>query len=93
MAVSPGLPAALVAAGAEFVLYDMEHSGLGFESGGFEITFPLIEQAFTNMTAFSPTDVSAVKPWAKVLVVAESLLSLSLAALVIAAVGTAFAGA
>ena len=28
---SPGLPAALVAAGAEFVLYDMEHSGFTME--------------------------------------------------------------
>ena len=40
--------------------------------------------SFATATAFSPTDVSAVKPWAKVLVVVESLLSLSLATLVIA---------
>ncbi len=40
--------------------------------------------SFATATAFSPTDVSAVKPWAKVLVVAEALLSLSLATLVIA---------
>jgi len=40
--------------------------------------------SFSTATAFSPTDVSAVKPWAKAMVVAESLLSLALAALVIA---------
>ena len=40
--------------------------------------------SFATATAFSPTDVSAVKSWAKALVVAESLLSLALAALVIA---------
>ena len=40
--------------------------------------------SFATATAFSPTDVSAVKPWAKILVVCESLLSLALAALVIA---------
>ena len=40
--------------------------------------------SFATATAFSPTDVSAVKPWAKAMVVVEGLLSLALAALVIA---------
>lgn len=40
--------------------------------------------SFATATAFSPTDVSAVKPWAKALVVVEALLSLALATLVIA---------
>jgi hypothetical protein len=40
--------------------------------------------SFATATAFSPTDVSAVKAWAKVLMVAEALISLALAALVIA---------
>lgn len=40
--------------------------------------------SFATATAFSPTDVSAVKPWAKTMMVCESLLSLALAALVIA---------
>jgi len=40
--------------------------------------------SFATATAFSPTDVSAIKPWAKAMVVAEGLLSLSLAAIVIA---------
>jgi len=40
--------------------------------------------SFATATAFSPTDVSAIKPWAKAMVVAEGLLSLSLATIVIA---------
>lgn len=40
--------------------------------------------SFATATAFSPTDVSAVKPWAKAMVVTEGLLSLALAAIVIA---------
>jgi uncharacterized membrane protein len=40
--------------------------------------------SFATATAFSPTDVSAVKPWAKLMIVCEALLSLALAALVIA---------
>lgn len=40
--------------------------------------------SFATAAAFSPTDVSAVKPWAKAMVVVEGLLSLALAAIVIA---------
>jgi uncharacterized membrane protein len=40
--------------------------------------------SFNTGLAFSPTDVSAVRIWAKLLMVAESLISLALAALVIA---------
>jgi hypothetical protein len=40
--------------------------------------------SFNTATAFSPTDVSAVKPWAKLLMVIEAMLSLGLGALVIA---------
>ncbi len=40
--------------------------------------------SFATATAFSPTDVSAIKPWAKLLAVCEALVSLALAALVIA---------
>lgn len=40
--------------------------------------------SFATATAFSPTDVSAIKAWAKMLVVVESLVSLALATLVIA---------
>lgn len=40
--------------------------------------------SFATATAFGPTDVSAVKPWAKLLMVAESMVSLVIATLVIA---------
>jgi hypothetical protein len=40
--------------------------------------------AFSTATAFSPTDVSAVKPWSKLLVALEAMISLVLALLVIA---------
>ena len=40
--------------------------------------------AFATATAFSPTDVSAIKRWAKLLMVAESAASLALATLVLA---------
>jgi hypothetical protein len=40
--------------------------------------------SFNNATAFSPTDISAIRPWAKMLTVLEALVSLLLALLVIA---------
>jgi hypothetical protein len=40
--------------------------------------------SFNTATAFSPTDVSAVRPWAKLLMMAESAISLVVAILVIA---------
>jgi hypothetical protein len=40
--------------------------------------------AFWTATAFSPADVSAIKPWAKLLMMVEAAASLALAALVIA---------
>lgn len=40
--------------------------------------------SFATAMAFSPTDVSAVRPWAKMLCTVESVVSLALAALVIA---------
>jgi hypothetical protein len=39
--------------------------------------------AFWTATAFSPTDVSAIKPWAKLLMIMEAAVSLGIAALVI----------
>jgi hypothetical protein len=39
---------------------------------------------FWTATAFSPTDVSAVRPWAKLLMMAEAAVSLAIATLVIA---------
>lgn len=40
--------------------------------------------SFSTATAFSPTDVSAVKSWSKLLMMAESLTSLGVAVLVLA---------
>jgi hypothetical protein len=40
--------------------------------------------SFTPATAFSPTDVSAIRPWAKLLMMAEEAVSLVVALLVIA---------
>ena len=40
--------------------------------------------SFTTATAFSPTDVSAVRPWAKLLMMAEEAISLIVAVLVVA---------
>ncbi len=40
--------------------------------------------SFNTATAFSPTDVSAVKPWSKLLVMTESMTSLAVALLVLA---------
>lgn len=40
--------------------------------------------AFATATAFSPTDVSAVKPWMKLLMIAEEAISLVVALLVVA---------
>jgi hypothetical protein len=39
--------------------------------------------AFWTATAFSPADVSAIRPWAKLLMMVEALASLALAALVV----------
>ena len=40
--------------------------------------------SFTTATAFSPTDVSAVRPWGKLLMTAEEAVSLVVGLLVIA---------
>jgi hypothetical protein len=40
--------------------------------------------SFTTAMAFSPTDVSAIKPWAKLMMMAEDVISLLVALLVVA---------
>jgi len=40
--------------------------------------------SFTTATAFSPTDVSPLKPWAKVMMMSEETISLALGILVVA---------
>jgi hypothetical protein len=39
--------------------------------------------SFANAMAFSPTDVSAIKPWAKLMMMAEEVISLLVAILVV----------
>ena len=46
--------------------------------------FDYFHLSFTTATAFSPTDVSAVKPWAKLLMMTEAAISLVVAILVVA---------
>ena len=40
--------------------------------------------SFTTAMAFSPTDVSAIRPWAKLMMMAEDVISLLVALLVVA---------
>jgi hypothetical protein len=40
--------------------------------------------SFSAATAFSPTDVSAIRPWAKCLMMLEEMISLAVAVLVVA---------
>jgi uncharacterized membrane protein len=39
--------------------------------------------SFTTATAFSPADVSAIRPWAKLMMMAEEAISLLIAVLVV----------
>ena len=39
---------------------------------------------FWTATAFSPTDISAIKPWAKLMMIIEAAVSVGIGALVIA---------
>ena len=66
-----------------FVFPEMQHTE-HVREGWYPTFVDYLAFSFATATAFSPTDVSAVKPWAKAMVVCESLLSLALAALVIA---------
>jgi uncharacterized membrane protein len=51
----------------------------------WEPTYPdYLYLAFTNATAFSPTDVMPFRPWAKVLMMVQAVISLLLALLVVA---------
>jgi hypothetical protein len=56
-----------------------------FVADGWYPTFvDYLHLSFTAATAFSPTDVSAVKPWAKLMMMLEESVSLLVAILVIA---------
>ena len=70
-----GLPA--------FVFPEMQHTE-HVPAGWRPMFVDYLAYSFATAMAFSPTDVSAIRPWAKLLVVIESIISLGLAALVIA---------
>jgi hypothetical protein len=66
-----------------FVFPEMLHTD--FVAGPWVPKFvDYLSLAFWTATAFSPTDISAVKEWAKLLMMLEAAMSLCLAALVIA---------
>ena len=66
-----------------FIFPEMQHSS--YVSATWVPTFVnYLSLAFWTATAFSPTDVSAIRPWAKLLMMLEAVGSLVLAALVIA---------
>jgi hypothetical protein len=54
------------------------------EDGWYPKFVDYLHLSFTTATAFSPTDVSAVKPWAKLMMMLEETISLLVAILVVA---------
>ena len=66
-----------------FVFPEMQHSE--YVAAGWVPRFvDYLSLGFWTAMAFSPTDISAIKPWAKLLMMLEAAGSLALAALVIA---------
>ena len=66
-----------------FIFPEMQHSQ--YVPATWVPTFPdYLSLGFWTATAFSPTDVSAIKPWAKLLMMTEAAVSLAIATLVIA---------
>jgi hypothetical protein len=69
--------------GPAFVFPEMQH--LEYAPAGWVPRFiDYLSLAFWTATAFSPTDTSAIKPWAKLLMIVEACVSLGMGALVIA---------
>ena len=54
------------------------------EPGWYPKFVDYLHLSFTAATAFSPTDVSAIRPWAKLMMMAEEAISLIVAILVVA---------
>ncbi|MGI8451700.1 MAG: hypothetical protein ACR2MP_31845 [Streptosporangiaceae bacterium] len=66
-----------------FVFPEMLHTD--YAPAAWEPRFvDYLSLAFWTATAFSPTDTSAIKPWAKLLMIVEACVSLGMGALVIA---------
>jgi hypothetical protein len=66
-----------------FVFPEMQHTAY-VPTGWVPRFIDYLSLAFWTAMAFSPTDISAIKPWAKLLMMLEAAGSLALAALVIA---------
>jgi hypothetical protein len=65
-----------------FVFPEMTHSEY-VEPGWYPKFVDYLNLSFTTAMAFSPTDVSAIKPWAKLMMMAEAVISLLVAILVV----------
>jgi hypothetical protein len=66
-----------------FVFPEMQHAQ--YVSAGWVPQFAdYLSLGFWTATAFSPTDVSAIRPWAKLMMMTEAAVSLAIATLVIA---------
>ena len=66
-----------------FVFPEMQHTDLRAPNWALRF-IDYLSLAFWTATAISPTDISAIKPWAKLLMMLEAAGSIVLAALVIA---------
>jgi hypothetical protein len=65
-----------------FVFPEMAHSEY-VEPGWYPKFVDYLNLSFTTAMAFSPTDVSAIRPWAKLMMMAEAVISLLVAILVV----------
>ncbi|WP_042432132.1 hypothetical protein [Streptacidiphilus anmyonensis] len=66
-----------------FVFPEMQRGGYG-RPDWVPVYVDYLSLAFWTATAFSPTDVSAIKPWAKLLMMTQAAVSLVVVGLVIA---------
>ncbi len=66
-----------------FVFPEMANSQY-VEAGWYPRFIDYLHLSFTTATAFSPADVSAIRPWAKLMMMAEEAISLVVALLVVA---------
>jgi hypothetical protein len=69
--------------GPAFIFPEMANSE-HVREGWYPTFLDYLQLSFSTAMAFSPTDVSAIKPWAKLLMMVESALSLVVGLLVIA---------
>jgi hypothetical protein len=65
-----------------FVFPEMSHAQY-VSPGWYPKFIDYLHLSFTTATAFSPTDVSAIKPWAKLMMMTEEAISLLVAILVV----------